>query len=52
VRGGALRYAGMAGFADTLSKRDAAAIKAYIVDDEIARRTHQRVRAVARTRYH
>ena len=38
VRGGALRYAGMAGFADVLSPSDLAAIKAFIVTDERARR--------------
>jgi quinohemoprotein ethanol dehydrogenase len=38
VLGGALRYAGMASFADVLSASDVADIKAFIVGDERARR--------------
>jgi quinohemoprotein ethanol dehydrogenase len=52
VRGGLFRYAGMGNFSDTLSNEDAASIKAYIVDDEIARRAHRAVRAIPRIRYH
>ncbi len=53
VRGGALRYAGMASFSDTLTKSDAAAIEAFIVDDEIATREHQRTaRTPSSIRYH
>lgn len=38
VAEGALSYGGMAGFDDTLSAADIAALKAYIVNDTIARR--------------
>jgi mono/diheme cytochrome c family protein len=38
VREGTFRYAGMASFSDVLSEQDVAAIKAFIVNDEIARR--------------
>jgi quinohemoprotein ethanol dehydrogenase len=38
VLGGALRYAGMGDFSDVLSRAGAAAIKAFIIDDEIAQR--------------
>lgn len=38
VYGGAFRYAGMDSFADTLSKEDVDAIKAFIVSDERQRR--------------
>lgn len=52
VHGGALRYAGMAAFSDMLSRKDAAAIKAFIVHDEIARRQHRPVPSPSRIRYH
>jgi len=38
VLGGAFREAGMANFSDVLSRSDAAAIKAFIIDDELKRR--------------
>lgn len=41
VRGGALRYAGMGNFSDVLSRSDAAAIKAFIIDDEVAQRARE-----------
>lgn len=40
VYSGELRYAGMGAFSDILSRSDVAAIKAFIVDDEISRREH------------
>jgi quinohemoprotein ethanol dehydrogenase len=49
---GALRYFGMGNFSGSLSKTDVAAIKAFIVDDEIDRRTHRSRRAVSRNRFH
>ncbi len=39
VRGGAFKYAGMGDFSDVLSVSDADAIKAFIVDDEIKKRS-------------
>jgi quinohemoprotein ethanol dehydrogenase len=36
VRGGAYRYGGMASFSDVLSSDDAAAIKAFIINDTLA----------------
>jgi quinohemoprotein ethanol dehydrogenase len=51
VYGGALRYAGMGSFLDSLSKSDVAAIRAYIIDDEIDRRASP-TRPVSRVRYH
>jgi len=42
---GALAYAGMANFSDQLSDSDIAAIKAYIVDDMIARRKGEKAAA-------
>jgi quinohemoprotein ethanol dehydrogenase len=38
VRGGAYRFAGMANFSDVLSEQDAAAIKAFIVNDVLTAR--------------
>jgi quinohemoprotein ethanol dehydrogenase len=53
VRDGALRFAGMGNFSDTLSRSDIAAVEAFIVDDEIARREHQKTtHTPSRIRYH
>jgi quinohemoprotein ethanol dehydrogenase len=52
VYGGALRYAGMGAFSDIFSRADVAAIKAFIVDDEIARRSGRQSQAAPRIRYH
>jgi mono/diheme cytochrome c family protein len=49
---GALRYFGMGSFSDALSKSDVAAIKAFIVDDEIDRRAHRSVRPIPHLNYH
>ena len=49
---GALRAFGMGNFSDSLSKSDVAAIKAFIVDDEIDRRAHRPVPSISRIRYH
>jgi quinohemoprotein ethanol dehydrogenase len=38
VLGGAFREAGMANFSDVLSRSDAGALKAFIIDDEVKRR--------------
>lgn len=38
VRGGALAYGGMSGFADSLTSADSAAIKAFVINDTIAQR--------------
>ncbi|HEX4078885.1 MAG TPA: PQQ-dependent dehydrogenase, methanol/ethanol family [Rhizomicrobium sp.] len=40
VHAGALSYAGMGNFSDTLSSSDVAAIRAFIIDDEITKREH------------
>lgn len=45
---GALSYAGMANFSDQLSPSDIAAIKAYIVNDTIARRKGEATRPTVR----
>ncbi len=49
---GALRYFGMGDFSDSLSISDVAAIKAFVVDDEIDRRAHRPAAPVSRVRYH
>ena len=49
---GALRYFGMGNFSDSLTKSDTAAIRAFIVDDEIDRRANRAARPVSRVRYH
>ncbi|MGH6876558.1 MAG: c-type cytochrome [Rhizomicrobium sp.] len=52
VYGGALHYAGMGNFSDSLSNVDVAAIEAFIVDDEIAKRANGATRPTPRVRYH
>jgi quinohemoprotein ethanol dehydrogenase len=52
VYGGALRESGMGNFSDSLSRPEVAAIKAFIVDDEITRRAHRPARPVSRVRFH
>ncbi|MCW3838294.1 PQQ-dependent dehydrogenase, methanol/ethanol family [Sphingomonas canadensis] len=47
---GALAFAGMASFADQLSPADIAAIKAYIINDTIARRSGKETKAPAPSR--
>ncbi|HTT83278.1 MAG TPA: PQQ-dependent dehydrogenase, methanol/ethanol family [Rhizomicrobium sp.] len=49
---GALRYFGMGNFSDSLSKTDVAAIKAFIIDDELDRRAHRPARPVSQVRFH
>ncbi|HEX4160162.1 MAG TPA: PQQ-dependent dehydrogenase, methanol/ethanol family [Rhizomicrobium sp.] len=49
---GALREFGMGNFSDSLSKFDVAAIKDFIVDDEVDRRAHRPARPASRTRFH
>jgi len=49
---GALRDFGMGNFSDSLSKSDVAAIKAFIVDDEIDRRAHRSARPISHVRFH
>jgi hypothetical protein len=52
VYGGALRYGGMGAFSDILSRSDVAAVKAFIVDDEIGRRSGKKSGAAKPLRYH
>jgi quinohemoprotein ethanol dehydrogenase len=52
VFSGALREFGMGNFSDSLSKSDAASIKAFIIDDEIDRRAHQPVRPISHVHFH
>ena len=49
---GALRAFGMGNFSDSLLKSDVAAIKAFIVDDEIDRRAHRPVPSISPIRNH
>ena len=50
--GGVLRHFGMGSFSDSLSKSDVAAIRTFIVDDEIDRRARRAARPVSRVRFH
>ncbi|HEY3638983.1 MAG TPA: c-type cytochrome, partial [Rhizomicrobium sp.] len=52
VSRGALRDFGMANFSDSLSKADVAAIKAFIIDDELDRRAHRPPRTISRVHFH